>query len=47
MKFLLTQKLLKATIFQKLRIAQKKIMQKMNFRSIAIYPANFAPFEES
>ena len=44
----LTQKLLKVIIYQKLRIAQKKLfMRKMSARSIPIYPANLVIFEES
>ena len=38
---------MKVTISQKLRITQKKLfMRKMSVRSIPIYPANLATFEE-
>ena len=44
--FFLTQKLLKVTIFQKLKITQKILfMQKMSAKSIPIYPANVADSE--
>ena len=42
------KKLLKVTISQKIRIAQKKsFMEKMSARSIPITPANLATCEES
>ena len=47
-KICLTQKLIKVTISQKLRIAHKKsFVQKMSALSIPIYPANLAIFKES
>ena len=46
--FFLTQKLLKVTIFQKLKITQKILfMQKMSPELIPIYSANLATFEKS
>ena len=43
-----TQKLLKVTLSQELRIAYKKsFVQKMSTRSIPIYPVNLATFEEN
>ena len=47
-KVFVAQKLLKVTISQKLRIAQKEsLMHKMSARLIAIYPENFATYDES
>ena len=46
-RFFLTQKLLKVTTYQKLRIAQEIIHAKMSVRSIPIYPTNLATYEES